>query len=156
MYHKINKPEKSLHVCILNPMIDKAEFAEVEEANHLSTGQPFLLSHTIKSVLYDLVYSEFTFDGEEYTGQENRPIDCLTGYTLEEATTARDTINTLNFLAVNFIKHPDREEYALPYNYYILNKMPLEIRNGFTATIASKAADSLILTQAEMTAQGWF
>jgi len=163
--HDIEKSSNPFYFIACNPLTDIYHHGEVGVESKLTTGQPLMITGTDKEATYDLIYSSYNFlsfielieNPEEEIPTVVREITWSVGYTLEDATDILKVVKQLlPDLYVQPIKHPDREEYALPWSDYIIDSAPdgalkTAINNKHTETII----DGNSKAKEEMVEDGW-
>ena len=138
----------------------------IKQGDKLATGGLFGIFAETEQELLDLIYTDQYEVIEEYNGMPVGtsqgisgsliPIDWSVGYGKESAQEVVDYLNVADFLIVEAIKHPDREEWAVPYQAKVLANYP---ENQHLPFLKIKALESVIQnnrrTQAEMLDEGW-
>ena len=126
-----------------------------------SSGQPFAIFGDTKAYVTDLAFTEYVEADPENDVEEVktlREISWLVNYTLQEAT---DALSDFNIASINskieYIKHPDREEYSVPMQQYIFATVPDgEEKDRMTAVATGKVTGGDNLTKEHMIEAGWF
>ena len=66
-------------------------------------------------------------------------------------------VNSFGFLEIDKIKHPDRDEWAIPYEAYVLSQIPDgPVKDGMASTVTAKFTGGYHKTSADMKSEGWF
>lgn len=157
MTHNIEKPDKKTYAIALNSINNVVHVLEVGTNNVLTTGQPLLASDEDKETCYNLVFSSYDIEDGELIDYTLRPIQWAVGYSLADAKEVIAVFHQLlSNIRVDAVKHPDREEYALPWSDFIVNTAP----NGALKTAILDAHESSVdagnvRTNEEMISQGW-
>ncbi len=137
------------------PLRDIAHYIQIENDQFCRTGLPFMLLGDSEDEVLDLAYSSYEVNHQIATGTL-RDIDWLVNYTEEEANATLDNINTFDIIMASPIKHPSKDEWAIPYNDYVFSKLPAgAIKTAMEAGLASRTADGHRKTKAEMISDGW-
>jgi len=107
----------------------------------------------------DFTYN-LTFDEEGNLIEEEtilREITWSVGYTLEEANQTIAVVNQLlPDLYLQITKHPNREEYALPWSEYIINNAnDGALKDAINAKHDETLSEGNSKTREEMIAEGW-
>jgi len=166
--HDIEKPSNPFYFVACNPLKDIYHRGSVNGEGKLTTGQPLMITGLDEDTTYDLIYSSYNFtpDIDLIVNPEEEKEEVLTvvrgitwsvGYTLEDATEVLGAVKQiLPDLYVQPIKHPDRDEYALPWSDYIIDSAP---NGGLKDTIHHKHLVTIVdgnsKTKEEMIEDGW-
>ena len=164
MAHKLKDLEGQFLVAC-NPL--KNVWHKVSGGLTCSTGQPLVIFGNSRSALYDLLFESYPEEVEgpfEQVDEEGveipyvpREVLWSVGYTEETyAPVLAALAATLPNVRINPVKHPLRDEYALPWSEPIINTMP----SSDTKTVIVDAhLDSVnagtVLTTEQMLADGW-
>lgn len=123
-----------------------------------TTGQPFMVLAPSEAEVIDLYFSEYTVDEEtDEITYVQRDIVWTVEYTEEDALTICDLVSTIaDYLLIQPIKHPQRDEWAVPVQEYIFGLLP----PGPEKTALEQQAQASIAagrrkTAQEMTEGGW-
>ena len=160
MIHEIINPESTRYAIACNPLVDHYTKAlEVGTINNLSTGQPFLITGDSMDEVYDLVYSSYVvIDILDYNS-DNTNLERIRG--VEESSVLHEVVwsigydkaeadatisviqSLLPYLKINAIKHPSREEYALPYSEHMVSTAPDgALKDAISAKHSESISDS--------------
>lgn len=126
------------------------------------SGQNFAIFGDTKDYVIDLAFEEYSENEDEEGNvtvyKKLRPITWLVDYTQQEAENARNNFNTTSINAkIEYIKHPEREEYALPMQDYIFSTIPDgQLKDGMIEVARDKIMNGKQLSNQQMTEQGWF
>ena len=179
--HEISKPSATEHVIATNG-VNVYHRLEIDSNQVMSTGQPFVIHGTDRQHIYDMLYSTAEFDQteefittfvEEYEGDPDLleysldekyvlvfrdDITWSVNYTLEDSNNAIAALQSIiPEIKLSTVKHPSREEYALPWSDYIMNNAPDgDIKNQLFAMHDQSVADGDVRTDEEFLAEGWF
>ena len=153
MPHEIKNPVNLVYVIVCNPLTGVFHHGEVEPENWLQSGQPMMLCNEIIDVVYDLVYSSYS-DLDDLVPRE---VLWAVGYSLDETLPLIAALNSiLPDVYIGAIKHPLREEYALPWSQYIVDSAP---ESGTKDVIQDTHAVSLdagnVKTREQLISDGW-
>lgn len=133
------------------------------------SGQNFAIFGDTKEYVVNLTFSEYV-ESEEDDEMGNfeeikiepikklREITWLVNYTKQEAENAKTNFNTMSENAkIEYIKHPDREEYSLPMQEYIFSMIPEgKLKEDMIEVTTDKIVNGKKLTNQQMKEQGWF
>ena len=120
----ISSSDKDIYFVANNPLIDTFHQGLVEVGGSLGTGQPIIVLGDTEEEALNLIYSHVANENDIDDVSIPHEVQWSVGYNLSDATIVRDLINSYEFVNVNFIKHPDRNEYAIPFQNVIFNAMP--------------------------------
>ena len=173
----VQNPSSATYYIACNPLLDAYHVGSMGTSNQMTTGQPLLLVGTDCSQIIDSIYSSYpsdkinsltdpdfiptiSFDEDGNIIEEEtvlREITWSVGYSLEEANQTIAIVNQLlPDLHVQSVKHPDREEYALPWSDYIIsNADDGALKDAINAKHAETVSEGNSKTKAEMIAGGW-
>ena len=176
MYNILN-PASNTYYVACHPLKDVYHVGGMSSENQMTTGQPLLLIGTDCSQVINSIYSSYPEDkisaltdidfAPTIETDENgdiiedppvlREITWSVGYTLEES---EQTITIVNQLLPNLylqaIKHPDREEYSLPYSDYIIsNASDGALKEAIVAKHSETISEGNSKSKEEMIAGGW-
>ena len=127
-----------------------------------TSGQKFAIFGDTKEYVVDLAFDEYLEEedenGNKLVSKTLRDIKWLVDYTYQEAETARNNFNTASINAkIEYIKHPNREEYALPMQDYIFSTIPDgTLKDGMVEVATDKITTGKCLDTQQMIEQGWF
>ena len=175
--YDIEKPLNVTYFIACNPLLDVYHVGAISSENQMTTGQPLLLVGGDANQVIDSIYSsypenkitamtdadfipsiEFDENGDIIEGPKIlREITWSVGYTLEEANQTIAIVNQLiPDLYLQAIKHPDREEYALPWSEYIVDNAPDgALKDAINAKHSETVSEGNSKTKEEMIAGGW-
>jgi hypothetical protein len=158
MAHEAQYAGSDIYFIACNPLVDVYHIGTVQSGQEMATGQPLLITGGVRADVYDLVYSAYDLDSDDYPIDESyHDVTWSVGYGLAEANT---TIGTFNLLLPDIyiyaIKHPDRDEWALPWSDHIFSTAPA---GALKDTIAAKHAETIgegnSKTKSFMITDGW-
>lgn len=90
-----------------------------------TTGLALMVCNEDEDTLIDIMFSEYYYDSEENLIKTQRPIGWSVGYTEEDAQEVADLVFSIDDnIFINPIKHPDREEWAVPFHEVVFNNLP--------------------------------
>lgn len=159
----INKKymRKVVTVCF-DPLTQQASFLLIQAGNRIATGMAYLLTTTHFIKAYDLVYSKFEIEPVTNAlvldpAPTFRDARYITGFTKDEVDgLAKDLSGYTDQLVISSYKHPDRDEYSLPWIPYIVTrKTPEPPRRRYEAFVIQAELDGRLKTRTEMLADGW-
>lgn len=159
----INKKYKRKVVTVcFDPLKQEATFLLVQAGNRITTGMAYLLAtnHFLKA--YDLVYSKFEIE----LGTNSLVLDpaptlrdagYIVGFTKEEVDDlAKELSGYTDKLVISSYKHPDKDDYALPWIPYIVTRqIPEPPRIRYEAFVHQAELDGRLKSRTEMLADGW-
>jgi hypothetical protein len=132
-----------------------------EFGQQTDSGQPFMVSSNDLATLINMFYETTSIDDEgNVIGLIPYPIKWNARFDDESrAQLACYLLNAASGGAVQmrYIKHPNRNEWATPYQQVIFNSLPdSEIKTQMQAWAAASEAAGYVLTRVQMETEGWF
>ncbi len=153
---EIQDSENKVYYVNCNPILEVYHIGAVEVNVHMASGQPVSVQGTVEQDVIDLiyeVYNEFPMEGEPNIAY---PTSWSVGYDREGATEVEDLLNSYDFLTVNAIKHPDREEWAIPFHSVIFAAFPDgDVKDQLIAFATSSVTGGNRKTCMEMNEDNW-
>ena len=164
--YEINDPSEITYFIACNPLKDSYHISAIETNQHMITGQPLMIAGPVKADVIDMIYSTYVSNeerleadlrDEEVDDNVLREITWSVGYSLVEAeATIAVVAQLMSNLSISAIKHPDREEYALPWSQYIIDSsQDGALKDAIFAKHAESISEGNVKTQSEMIADGW-
>jgi hypothetical protein len=120
----------------------------------MCTGQPLTVFFDDRAKLSELMYDVY----DENDAKSNVPRDIIwsVGYTEEGSTTIADLLNDLGFLIIKPIKHPDRNEWAIPFSQKIFDEIPDGVtKDTLGAYHVTSVTNGNSKSKSEMLLDGW-
>lgn len=144
-----------LHYALVNPLQGTISKGVLGPKTRLITGQPIVIYSTDEELVNTLAFSFYEGEGSERN--RAREVQWSTGYTdRNTALYVLKALESFRFLRLDLVKHPDRDEWAIPYNRQIFETLtdgPIKVQISKAAIASQKAG--LRLTKEQMLDQGW-
>ena len=165
--YNIEHPSETTYFIACNPLKDVYHHGTINNDQHMTTGQPLRIKGTVHIDLINMIYSQYTsledrFDrnpliDDEIPDDVVREITWSVGYGLAESEATIAVIEQLlPNLSITAIKHPDREEYALPWSQYIIDSIDdSPSKDAILAKHYESIDEGNSKTSAEMIEDGW-
>jgi len=154
-------PANNRYFATNDPIESIIEFGVVMANQELFVGQRFMVLKESPDDAADLLFSSFQFIDDmgikmldSYTERE---VTWFVNYTEQEKDNSVNNVNSFGFIFIEGIKHPDRDEYAIPYIPYVFDQIPAgPIKDAMALIIADKITNGHHKTTAEIQSEGWF
>ena len=158
MPYDINNPINTTYFVACHPFYNTYHDGTVKNSNCLSTGLPLMVYGLNQSSTYDLVFSEYEFKDDMLVNSIPREILWSVGYSFEDANNIITIVNNLlPNLFLQSIKHPNREEYALPWSDYIISTAPEgDAKDAIINAHNNSISENNVKTTVEMKSLLWF
>ena len=156
--HEIVNPRATTWVVVGNPIRDIFLVMSVETNQTLTSGQPILLTGTSLTNVCDKIFSYWATDEDgQVTNRIPREIVWSKGYTKSDVDATIAIVQMLiPDLKLIAIKHPSRDEYALPWCQYLIDMAPAgALKTAIVAKHNESIAEGNVKTHAEMLSNGW-
>lgn len=154
---EINKPSETIYSVACDPLADIYHILETHSNQLTTTGLPILVSGLTKEEAYDFVFSSWEEDSEGNLTYTKREFKWSTNYKELDAEKTCDDVNQIfNNLIISPIKHPDRNEYTIPYNEYVFNKAKTgDIKNSLYIKHLEKINNNESKDMSTLKNDGW-
>ena len=157
MSYKIEKPDNLVYYITCNPFTQVYHHGWVGVNNCMETGQMFLASSSDKHDAIDCIFENYEINENDEIIGEAREFGFSVGYMSElEAQQVADFSSSFDLIDITYLKHPNRDEWAIPFQSYIFSKLPDGPNKDFLITkhlevVAQGRSRTLI----EMLQEGW-
>jgi hypothetical protein len=154
----IDDAENTVYYINCNPLTNTYHVGSVAPNVHMSSGQPISVRSIVSSEVMDMIYEVYTdvLEGMDDEGDVPYPTNWSVGYDRAGATEVEDLLNSHDFLTVNAIKHPDRDEWAIPFQDTIFSFIPdSDIKTQLLTFATASVVNGNRKTHDEMIAGGW-
>jgi hypothetical protein len=139
-----------------HPLLNTYHKGVVEVGNTMTTGQPIVVFSESEDETLNLIYSHIADENEINDADIPHEVQWSIGYNLTDATIVRDLVNSYDFVNINFIKHPSRDEYAIPFQNVIFDAMPDGAnKDTLTDYVTASVNENRRRTNQQMIDDGW-
>jgi hypothetical protein len=157
MAYEINFPQNTTYFCACNPFLDIYHHGKISNINSFATGQLFMATASSEHEAIDMLFSSYNVNEDDNIVGEKRPFYFSVGYeSFEEAQATVDFVHTFGFLYIKMIKHPQRDEWAIPYQDYMFSKIPESAEKEYLKAKHQEIVDKgCVRSLIEMLQEGW-
>ena len=140
------------HVVACNPLKEVYHTIELTSGSQLNTGQPIMVYGGEEVI--GLIYREY--DENDIDSNEPYETEWSVGYDKAGAEEACMYLSSYDYLDVSPIKHPARDEWAVPSHDVVFASLPSgPVKDALADLAAQSIAEGRRKNQAEMLADGW-
>jgi hypothetical protein len=123
----LESSDADIYFIACNPLIGIYHNGSLPIGTEVNSGQPCIVhTHDIDTT-YDLIYIDYCYDTDDIDCDHiniPRPFVWSVYIDEEDIQEVVDSLNTLDFITVNAIKHPTEDKWAIPFNEKIFNYIP--------------------------------